>query len=352
MQQRLLAGGGFLVVLTVAGTLGYRLIEGWSFLDSLYMTVITLTSVGFREIEPPSPAGKLFTMMLALAGVGTLFYVATSVIGMVIEGQLRDVLGTRRMRNRIEHLKDHYLLCGFGRVGAEVARVFAERRVPFVVIDANSQRLQLAARSGYLVVEGDATLIETLELAGIRRARGLVAASDSDAGNTFITLSARALKPDLFIIARAGLPASERRLDQAGANRVVSPYVLAGRRMAFAALQPSLVEFFDAAPEPGRPTETILAELEIATNSPFVGQSIRQMFAGTKQTRILALATLRNDLLVGPDPNTVLQAGDRVIVMGQEAELERLGGAWMLRRPVVRGGPTLPSDETTAGGQT
>jgi voltage-gated potassium channel len=308
------------------------LIEGWNLLNALYMVVITMTTVGYREVEPLSNAGLVFTMLLSLAGVGTLFYVATSSIQMAVEGEIFQALGFRRMQSRIEQLRDHYLLCGFGRVGSEVARVFAARKIPFVVIESDSERLGVAGDLGYLVVEGDATDDASLQKAGIRRARGLVAASDSDAGNTFITLSARALNPDLFIIARAASSASEPRIAQAGADRVISPYVLAGRRMALTALQPSMLDFVDTTPADTTTTETILVEPSVVAESRFIGGTLGEMFATARGTRVLGIHKRDGQLIVGPPHDAPLQEGDRIIAMGPEAELEGLNGAWLQRR--------------------
>ena len=227
----------FVVVITI-GTGGYLLIEGWPFLDALYMAVITVTTVGFREAEPLSTGGKIFTIFLILFGVGSAFYILTALAATIIEGDLRQVFWERRMKSTIERLKDHYIICGYGRVGEEIAREFKERKVPFIVVDRNAEALEKARREGALTVEGDATLEETLVEAGIERCEGLIAASDSDAGNTYITLTAKGLHKEAFVVARVGAPGNESKMRQAGADRIVSPYAMGGRRMALVALQP------------------------------------------------------------------------------------------------------------------
>jgi len=227
---RIVAGVTLLLAVVAFGVLGYMVVEGWSFLDALYMTVTTMTTVGFREVHPLSDGGRVYTIFVVLFGVGVALYILTTVVQILVEGELAHALGVRRMTARIEGLRDHYILCGFGRVGEEIASEFSQRGVPLVIVENNPEAIERAQRHEYLLVEGDATQDAILEKAGIYRARVLMAASDSDAGNTYITLTAKALKPDLFVVARVGQPASEARVLRAGADRVISPYGLAGRR--------------------------------------------------------------------------------------------------------------------------
>ncbi|HLB24163.1 MAG TPA: potassium channel family protein, partial [Dehalococcoidia bacterium] len=261
LRGRLFTGLGVFAGLLTFGTAGYMAIERWSFFDALFMTVTTVTTVGYREVRPLDTEGRIFTILLVLFGVGTAFYLLTTFVAFVIEGDLGAALGLTRMKSRIEQLSDHYILCGFGRVGEEIAREFAERGLPFVVVENNPDTTPHAVEAGYLLVEGDATSDEMLEQAGVRRAKVLLAASDSDSGNTYITLTAKALNPDIFVVARAGKRGSESRAVRAGADRVISPYVLSGRRMALSAIQPNMVDFIETLAI--RNADQILAEIEV-----------------------------------------------------------------------------------------
>lgn len=299
------------------------LLEGWSFIDALYMTVMTVTTVGFREVQPLDTAGRLFTMFLAIAGVGAIFYALLGLFQFLLEGELGAYLGGRRMKGRIESLRNHYILCGYGRVGSEIAQEFAERGVPFVIVESNPEAIEIARERGYLIVHGDATTDTVLREAGIERARGLLAASDSDSGNTFIALTAKALRPDVYVVSRAGRAESEARMKRAGADRVFSPYVIAGRQMAISALQPMVVEFIDTAaarPE-GAP---VLAEIDVAQDSELVGRTIHDLLHTCRTVVVLGLQKATEELEVGPRGDTTLQAGDRLIVMGHEDELEAI----------------------------
>ena len=323
LRQRLVATGLLVLSLLLYGTLGYVLLEGWSPADALYMTVITVTTVGYREVEPLDGSGKLFTSSLIVLGVGTFFYTFTALVQTVLEGQLAEAVGRRRMEERVAHLKDHFILCGFGRVGEEIARDFRERHISFLVLDADAARVEEARAAGCLALVGDATDEETLDAAGVRRARGLIAAVGSDAANTYVTLTARSLNPDLRIIARTDHPSSAPRLRQAGADRVISPYAIGGRRMALLALQPLLVDFLETLMgSPGR--EQILAELEVTEGSGMAGRSVAE--ACPEGVPVTPLGVLHPDgrVVVGASRDVTLAAGDRLIVLGPEGAVEQL----------------------------
>ena len=323
-ERRLLVAALLLPALLVFGVAGYMLIEGWSFLDALYMTVTAVTTVGFREVNPLSDGGRIFTIFLILFGVGVAFYILTTLVATVVEGDLGLALGVRRMKGRIGALRDHHILCGFGRVGEEVAREFTARNVPFVIVESNPEALERARKRDYhLIVEGDAAIDATLLEAGIRHARCLLAASDSDAGNTYIVLTAKALNPSLFVVARAGQPVSEERVRRAGADRVISPYSIGGRRMALSALQPLVQDFIDTLAA-GRHGEQILAELEITQESGLAGLTIEGCFINCPGATVLALQRGTDPIQVGPRASTVLEVSDRLMVLGDEAGLEAL----------------------------
>jgi voltage-gated potassium channel len=302
---------------------GYLTIEGWDFLDALYMSIITLTTIGFSEVRPLSDGGRVFTIVLAVSGVGAIFYATIAIVQFVLEGELGTILGVRRMKGRIESLRNHYILCGYGRVGTEIAREFEQRRVPFVIVESNPEAIQRAADNGHLVVDGDATIDSVLREAGVEHARGLLAASDSDAGNTFIVLTAKALRPDLYTVSRAARIESEPRMTRAGADRTISPYAMAGRRMALSALQPLVVEFIDTLAT-GMHEERILAEIEISEESGLSGRTIEDVMQPCRGAVVLGVQGATGSIQVAPPGETHLRPGDRLIVLGNEAELETI----------------------------
>ncbi len=321
---RLAAGAVLLLLLIAFGAAGYVMIEGWSVGDAVYMTVITITTVGFHEVQPLSGGGRVFTVFVALFGVGVAFYILTTLVQTVIEGELAEVLGVRRMQARIESLREHYILCGFGRVGEEIGRELEERGVPFVVVEHNAEPLERARQRGILCVEGDASQDAILTKAGIERARALMAASDSDSGNTYITLTAKALNPALFVVARVGQPASRERIRRAGADRVVSPYSLAGRRMVLSALQPLTLDFVDVIAAGGQ-DEQLLAELEVSQESVVADRPVHDVMRECRATTLLAVQRPDGSVLAGPRGSYVLRPGDRLMLLSNEAEMEELG---------------------------
>src|SRR6478672_2005336 len=241
------------VVLMAFGTVGYRVIEGpsWSLLDALYMTAITLTTVGFQEVHPLSPQGRVFTIVLCLVGVFMLFFTAIEIIRAAVTGELQQAYGRHRMERSLAGLRDHFIVCGFGRMGQLVCQEFAAHKLPFVVVEHDDRRLESLQAAGVLYVHGDATSDEVLRRAGIDRAQALVTVVASDADNLYITLSARLLNDKLFIVARAEDRAADAKLRRAGANHVVSPYVIGGSRIAQAAIRPAVVDFIELATRTG-----------------------------------------------------------------------------------------------------
>jgi len=319
LRGRVITGLSVFFALLALGTSGYMIIERWSFIDSLFMTVTTITTVGYREVQPLDTKGRVFTIFLVLFGVGTAFYLLTTFVALVIEGDLRAALGITRMKGRIEQLRDHHILCGYGRVGEEIAREFVERKMPFVVVENNPEALQRAIEAGHLVIEGDAASDEVLLEAGVTHARTLLAASDSDSGNTYITLTAKALNPDIFVVARAGKRESEPRAARAGADRVISPYAISGRRMALSAIQPNIVDFMDTLAV-GHNAEQILAEIEVTEESGLFGLYIRHIHESSRVT-ILGLQRANGELIVGPREDLRLEMGDRLMVVGREEDV-------------------------------
>src|SRR3712207_3902453 len=273
IESALLALG----IITVVGVLGYMVFEGWSFTDALYMTVITMTSVGYREVRTLDTTGQLWTMVILITGVGTLFYAAVSSVELVVEGTIRGYFGRRRMQAAIGRLRDHYIVCGYGRVCRQVAAEFARDGVPFVVIDQDPEVAEECTAEGYLVLLGDASDDGRLEEAGIRRARGLVAAVDSDADNVFVVLSARKLNPSLNIVARASSDESAAKLEMAGADRTLSPYAVGGRGLASLATQPLIVDFLDIVTRGEKGIEFRLEEFGVPEDSLLADSTIGEL---------------------------------------------------------------------------
>ena len=312
------------VVLTIAGVgaLGYVLFFGWSVSDAIYMTVITLTTEGYKEVRELGDAGRAWTMLVAVAGVGIIF----GTVGFVAETFVAEALSGRRQRRRmadtVAALKDHFILCGYGRVGSTVARELAHGGVPLVVIDSYPASTDLAARDGHLVVEGDATHDDVLLAAGIARAKALITTVDTDATNVYVTLSARALNPRLFIVARANEEGSEAKLRQAGADRAVSPYTRAGRQIAELATRPRVADFIDFALSHGQLAFSI-EELEVAAEGPLAGQTVADLTG--RGIHVMAIVTHGpGQFQTNPPMDRALAPGDQLIVSGTAEVLRGL----------------------------
>jgi voltage-gated potassium channel len=319
LQNRLIRVAVILAVIVAGGTIGYMLIEGWSFLDALYMTITTITTVGYDEVHPLSDAGKTFSIFLIVGGVGGALYTLTTVVGYFVEGQFGSTLGRRQMKNRIARLKDHFIICGYGRVGQEVARTFTGEGMPFVVIDSSPERIAQAEKDGCPYLLANATEDEVLKEAGIEKARGLVAAVGGDVDNTYITLSARGLRPDLFIAVRASDKEAEVKLARAGANRIVSPYSIGARRLAMLALRPAVVDFIDTISYgPGR--ELKLENIAVSDTSPLAGTTVEATHQRTR-VNILAISDKQGKLLANPAGEDMIEAGGRLIVIGTKEQL-------------------------------
>jgi voltage-gated potassium channel len=309
------------VAAVVAGSLGYVVVERASLGDAVYMTVITLTTVGYREVIPLHDAGRVWTMLVAVGGVGIIF----GTVGIVAEAVFAEVASGRREQRRMDDavaaLRNHFILCGYGRVGTTVARELTHSAVPFVVIDVNPASLEEAGREGYLHVEGDATSDAVLRQAGVARARGLITTVDSDANNVYVTLSARAINPDLLIVARANQDGAEAKLLQAGANRTVSPYTRAGRQIAELAIRPRVADFIDMALSHGELAFTI-EELEVGEASALVGRTVQSL--AEEGIHPLAIVRGPGDYEANPPPDRILEPGDSLIVSGASDTLRQL----------------------------
>jgi len=323
--RRLRFGVAALVGIIVAGTVGYAAL-GFAWLDALYQTVTTVSTVGFREVHPLSAGGQAFTIALILVGVGTALYTFTQVLEVVVEGHVQEVLGRRRMEREIGRMAGHVIVCGFGRVGRNLAQYLTGAGEDVVVIEIDPERAAAAQGAGN-VVRGDATVDEVLKEAGIERARVLVTALTTDAANLFVTLTARSLSADLFIVARARIESSEAKLTQAGADRVVNPQGIGGARMAAFVLQPHVAEFLDVVMHDGS-LEFRLEEVPLPAGSPLAGHSLRDAhIRDSTGALILALREAGGGFATNPPPETVLEAGQILIAIGTEGQLRALADA-------------------------
>ncbi|RLB07348.1 MAG: potassium channel protein [Deltaproteobacteria bacterium] len=316
----------FLIILSllIGGTLGYKFIEGWSLLDSLYMTVITITTVGYGEVYHLSRQGRIFTVFLILFSFGMMAYIVGNISQTIIAGQLRKILGRRKLEKRVKKLKNHFILCGYGRIGSFIAKEFGRENVPFVVIEKDLERIKLIEEDGFPYVEGDATEDETLIRAGVEKAKALIASVRSDADNLYITLSARSLNPNLYILSRADEEGAERKLLSAGANRVVSPYLMGAARMVNAVLRPNVVDFVDLVVQK-RHLELQLEEITVEDDTRFRGKPLRE--SGIRRDLGLIVVAIRKEsgeMIFNPSSETLIEKGDILIVLGERKHLEML----------------------------
>lgn len=316
-----------LLLVYVTGTLWFALVEGWPLLDSAYMAMHTMATVGFGEVRPLDTSGRLFILVFIPLGVGSVLYLAGLVVEDVVVQEVANVYGLGRLSRRIRKMRDHVVICGFGRVGEEVADELRAHGNEVLIIDLDPERLAVARARGLVALEGDATEESTLREAQVEVARALIAAADSDTGNAFIVLTGRALNPRLLIVARSGSEAAERRLKTAGADRVVSPTQIAGRRMALAAVQPLMIDFLDSVGR-GAASDRLLAEFLIEGETAYLaGRTLAQAFEGLQSCRVLGVERSDGEFVVGPDGATPLRAGDRLMIYGATTDLERLRAA-------------------------
>jgi voltage-gated potassium channel len=312
-----------LVALLVIGSLGFVWLEGWNFLDSLYMTVTTLATVGYGEVHPLSRVGRIYNMLLILTGMGVLLYIVGSLARVVIEGELQAILGRHKLTKHIAKLKNHYIICGFGRIGEIIARHLSGRGLPLVVVESNPALLTRLETGGHYFINGDATRDEVLLEAGIERAKGLVAVVGSDASNVYIVLTARSLNPRLFIVARGEEPGSEQKLVRAGADKVESPYRMGGQKMAHTILHPTVVTFMELAMKEGG--EWSMEEIAVGQSSALLGVPLAD--SGIRQNLDLILVAIKRtdgEMLFNPSHESRILAGDTLIALGLRKNLDAL----------------------------
>jgi voltage-gated potassium channel len=313
----------FLLML-LGGTIGYIVIEGWSFTDALYMTVITLGTVGYGEVQKLSPAGRIFTMVLIIVGVGFVFYLAATVIQFMVEGRVREILGRRKLEKKIRAQKGHYIICGYGRVGSSICEALGSKPIGIVVIERDPAGVAKLNERDILHVVGEATDEENLIRANVQQARGLIAALKTDSDNVYVTLSARQLNPDLFIMARAGEERSEKKLIAAGADKVVCPYRMGAHRIAQTILRPTVTDFLELTVT-ATTRDIQMEEMPVLDSSKLINVALQD--SGIRKDLDLIIVAVKKapgDMLFNPSSQTRLEAGDTVIAIGKRHNLERL----------------------------
>ena len=311
-------------VVVMTGTLGYTLLEGWPVFDSFYMTIITLSTIGYGEVHQMDSTGRAFTVFLIFIGVGTAAYAIKTATKLMLEGELKDIFGRKKLETTIKNLKGHYIVCGFGRMGRLICKELARKPVPFVVIERDAPAISEADREKYLIIEGDADRDEVLIEAGIKEAAGLITIVSSDADNLYIVLSARGLNPDLYIVARAGNEGSEQKLLRAGASKVISPYLIGADRMAQAMLRPAVVDFIEFATQ-SENLELQMEEVTLKKGSSLSGLAINQ--CGIRQDLgiiIVAIKRADRSMEFNPNPTSILNEGDCLIALGRPKQLKAL----------------------------
>jgi len=313
------------VLATLAiGTIGFTSIDGYSPFDAFYMTLTTMTTVGYGEIHPLSRAGRIFNSFLIAFGVTTIFMAFGAMTQTIFELELGDVLGKRRSKRMIYKLQDHFIVCGFGRVGRGAAAELQRADVPFVVVDVRPERAENATSAGMLAVSGDSTRDETLRQVGVERARGLVAALSSDADNLFVLLSAKGLNPRIYVAVRAAEESAEEKMRRAGADSVFAPYSITGHRLAQSLLRPHVVQFLDFATT-AIGMNVSIEQVRVAEDAEVASRSIQELKLG-RELGVTVLAIRKSDgaMLFNPPADTAVRGGDYLIVMGQSENLRAL----------------------------
>ena len=312
------------IVILSFGTAGYMIIEGWGIFDAVYMTVITISTVGYGEVHEISRIGQLFTVFLVFAGVGFCIYVAGSVVQFMVEGQIRTILGRRRLDKKINRLKNHYIICGYGRIGSVLCKNITRKPIDLVVVEKNQDISHIMDEDGVLYITGDAADETILIRAGIKRAKSLIAVLATDIDNVFLVLTARQLNPDIYIIARASHEEAKSKLQAAGANKVESPYDIGAVSMAQRILRPTVTDFLDHAFDYKR-KDIHMEELFVSASSNLVNVMLKD--SGIRQNyNLIIIAIKKSDgsMLFNPSFESVIKAGDTLIAVGETANLQKL----------------------------
>ncbi len=331
--RHLIVSLSILILIIAAGTIGYMTIEGWQFVDALYMTVITISTVGFKEVNQVGAAGRIFTIFLVFTGVGFTLYVAAAVVQFMVEGRIRIILGRRRLDKKIDRLKNHYIICGYGRIGRVLCRHLKRAGIDIGVIEKDPEQITAMDEDGILYIAGEATDENILLKAGIKRAQGLVAALATDTDNVFLVLTARQLAPEIFIMARSSEETAKIKLRAAGANSVESPYEMGAVSMAHRIIRPTVTSFLDLAFAHKR-RDIQMEEIPVSSASELVNIQLKD--TGIRQKyNLIIIAIKKSDgsMQFNPSFETVIAPHDTVIAVGEADNLQKLG--WVLNPQVA-----------------
>lgn len=324
LARRALLVGGLLISSLGFGTIGFMVVEGYPAFDAFYMTLITVATVGYMEIHPLSHAGRVFNSFLILFGVSAVFFGVGALTQTIIELELQDTFGKRRRKRVIDGLKDHYIICGFGRVGRHAAFELQRTGVPFVIIDRSEPRAEMARQAGMHVLVADSTRDESLRQAGILRARGLVSALATDADNVFVILSAKTLNPKLTVVTRASEEEAEQKLRLAGADTVFAPFSMAGHRLAQALVRPHVSTFLDFATT-AMGLDVAIEQVEVARSSEVIAKSLKELHLSRDYgVIVMAIKKAGGEMLFNPPAESTIAAGDYLIAMGAIENLQKL----------------------------
>jgi voltage-gated potassium channel len=306
------------------GTLGYHYFEHMPLFEAFYMTIITISTVGFSEIVPLTHVGRIITVFIIILGISVGTYTIGIIVKWFVEGELQQVFWRLKVKKQIAELKNHYIICGFGRIGRTICGELEADGIDFVIIEQDVSEIEETDREKYLFLEMDATTEEALQTAGIMEARGLVTAVNSDANNVFITLTAKGLRPDIFVLARASEERNEEKLIKAGATRVISPYLIGARRMAQVLRRPTVVDFIDVAMM-GNHLGLVMEEATLTRRSPFIGQSlIDSNLRRDYGAIIVAIKKKSGEMVYNPMPSEVFEEDDVIVLIGKKDDLKRM----------------------------
>ena len=324
-MKRLIFAVFLLFVVIITGTIGYILIEKWNFLDSIYMTIITIATVGFHEVGELTLFGRIFTIGLIIMGIGIVGYTIANLSAFIIEGDIRNLFKERKMMKQIVKLKNHIIVCGYGKTGLEIIQEFEKFKKNYLIIEKNEQKADELKNQGHLVLLGDATDDMILEKAGVKQADGLIATLSNDADNVYIVLTARGMNPDIRIIAQSIDAQSCKKLLHAGANKIVSPYTIAGRRMARLLLTPGIVNFLEVMVQ-NQEIELKIEEIYIQDGSSLTGKMLKEsnIKAETDGAHVIGIKKGDDKIIINPQGDTVLQEGNTLYALGNNLQIMKL----------------------------
>jgi voltage-gated potassium channel len=312
-----------LLIIIIVGTLGYHLIEGWNFLESLYATIQTISTVGYGDYAPQTWEGKVFTIIMIIFGVGTMLYTVGLLAEAMIEVRLLSMSGRGKQKKMISKMKNHYIICGSGRIGNLICKELQADKMAFVVIDNNPEVIQKNEEEEFVCYKGDATQDKSLLAAGIKRAKGIVCVLPTDAENLYVILTAKELNPDIYVLSRSEEEESEHRLLRAGADRVMSPYTLGGMRMAMAILRPAMLDFIEITTR-RQSLELRMEEISVCDGSPIIGKSLEE--SEIRNNYGLIIVAVKKDsgkMIFNPLASYMIEVGDKLIAMGEDENVSR-----------------------------